>query len=369
MPKTLIPDVDLLLPHKERFTDDNAGAVSTVVYGLAHDDYAKSHQNITIFGSQIDTPKSDIHYHGLQTNKWFWQSRNKALGQAYLREQRAPDIIEVHGRPQIALQIAKARPQSKVILYLHNDPRTMKGARETQERIILSKHLAAIVSITDYVKNCFLDGLDKPERYAAAHFVNHLGVNRTIHKPVAKQKRLFMAGRMVEEKGFLEACKGALPVLLSHPDWQICIAGGKHFKNSAPSAYENEIAQLLAPLGERAILLGHQPLSVIQQWQQTSEICIVPSRWQEPGGLTVLEALAAGTALITTQKGGIPEFANGRAMMVTSPDPLLFADAIAHLIENETDREALQQRAWDDFPFTAQAMSQRMTDFRLSLLL
>ena len=369
MPKTLIPDVDLLLPHKERFTDDNAGAVSTVVYGLAHDDYAKSKQNITIFGSQIDTPKSDIHYHGLPTSKWFWQSRNKALGRAYLKEQRAPDIIEVHGRPQIALQIAKARPQSKVILYLHNDPRTMKGARETQERIILSKHLAAIVSITDYVKNCFLDGLDKPERYAAAHFVNHLGVNRTIHKPVAKQKRLFMAGRMVEEKGFLEACKGALPVLLSHPDWQICIAGGKHFKNSAPSAYENEIAQLLAPLGERAILLGHQPLSVIQQWQQTSEICIVPSRWQEPGGLTVLEALAAGTALITTQKGGIPEFANGRAMMVTSPDPLLFADAIAHLIENETDREALQQRAWDDFPFTAQAMSQRMTDFRLSLLL
>ena len=368
MMKTALPVVHLLLPHKERFTDQNAGAVSTVVYELAQDSYAKSKQNITIFGSQIDNPKTNIHYQGLQAKHHFWQSRNKAMGRAYLNEPRNADIIEVHGRPQIALQIAKARPESQVILYLHNDPRTMKGAREPSERITLAKHLSAIVSITDYVQNCFLDGLDEATAYRAIYFVNHLGVNRTLNKPMPKKKRVFMAGRMVEEKGFLEACKGALPVLLSHPEWEICIAGGKHFTSSTRSAYENELAELLAPLGNRATLLGHQPLSIVQQWQQTSEICIVPSRWQEPGGLTVLEALAAGTALITTKKGGIPEFANGRAKIVTSPDPLLFADAIACLIENETARKELQQRAWDDFPFTAQAMSQRMTDFRLSLL-
>lgn len=368
MTKNALPVVDLLIPHKERFTDQNAGAVSTVVYELAQDSYAKSKQNITIFGSHIDNPKSNVQYQGLKAEHRFWQSRNKSLARAYLKERRTADIIEVHGRPQIALQIAKVRPESQVILYLHNDPRTMKGARTTSERIILSKHLAAIVSITDYVKQCFLDEIDDPTAYHAIHFVNHLGVNRVIDKPKPKKKRLFMAGRMVQEKGFLEACKGALPVLFDHPDWEICLAGGRDFNNSARSAYEDEIEKLLSPLGDRALLLGHQPLSAVREWQQTSEICIVPSLWQEPGGLTVLEALAAGTALITTAKGGIVEFATGRAKIVTSPDPILFADAIAHLIENESARKALQQRAWEDFPFTAQAMSQRMTDFRHTLL-
>ena len=33
-------------------------------------------------------------------------------------------------------------------------------------------------------------------------------------------------------------------------------------------------------------------------------------------GLTGLEALAAGSALLTTDRGGIPEYASGRAVMI-----------------------------------------------------
>ena len=45
-------------------------------------------------------------------------------------------------------------------------------------------------------------------------------------------------------------------------------------------------------------------------------ISIVPSLWEEPAGLTVLEALAAKSALITTNKGGISEVAKGKSIII-----------------------------------------------------
>ena len=72
----------------------------------------------------------------------------------------------------------------------------------------------------------------------------------------------------------------------------------------------------------------------------------------------VLEALAVGSALLTTRRGGIPEVAEGRAHIVDNPDMASFADAIDRLISDQTYRETLQDLAWQDFPFTASRMAE-----------
>ena len=364
-------DVDLLLPHKERFTTQNAGAVSTIIYALALQQTTHNKQNVTIFGTPSDTPKQGVAFQGLTPRHFRWQSRNIGMAKAYLHHlkttNRSPDIVEVHGRPQVALYIAKARPDLKVILYLHNDPRSMKGAKTASERIMLAHKLAGIMSVSEYVKSCFLDGLGAEEDYPARIFVNLSGVTRLVSAPQKRKKQLFIASRMVPEKGILEACLGAVPVLTDHGDWQICLAGSKTFEDGALSPYETLIKDALAPLGDRAIMLGHQPLAQVRALQQTSEICLVPSRWEEPAGLTVLEALSAATALITTKRGGIPEYATGRAILLDEATPSHFEAAIRHLIEDPSARAALQQHAWDDYPFSAEKMSQCAADFRDSL--
>ena len=364
--------IDLLLPHKERFTEQNAGAVSTVVHDLARHISAADKQTLTIFGTDVETPKKDVSFIGLTPRRFFWQSRNLAMADAYLAmlkdTGRHPDIVEVHGRPQVAMALAKARPDLKITLYLHNDPRDMKGAKTAQERMMLARKLAGVFCITHYVKNCFEDELGTMSDYRAQVVVNHLGVTPAKTSAKKREKRIFMAGRMVPEKGFLEACKGAIPVLAEHKDWQICLAGGKSFHEAPPSAYEKELRALLAPLGARASILGHQPLEKVRALQQTSEICIVPSLWQEPGGLTVLEALSAGAALITTNRGGIPEFATGRAVIVSPDSPLAFSDAIAELVSSPQVRAKWQKRAKADTSFTAAEMSKRAANYRIALL-
>ena len=71
----------------------------------------------------------------------------------------------------------------------------------------------------------------------------------------------------------------------------------------------------------------------------------------------VLEALAAGGALLTTRRGGIPEVAEGRAHIVDTPDVEGFASALQRLVADQSYRETLQRAAWQDFPFTAARMA------------
>ena len=47
-----------------------------------------------------------------------------------------------------------------------------------------------------------------------------------------------------------------------------------------------------------------------------ADIAVLPSMWEEPFGLTVVEAMAAGLPLITTRSGGIPEICEGVATIV-----------------------------------------------------
>ncbi len=60
-------------------------------------------------------------------------------------------------------------------------------------------------------------------------------------------------------------------------------------------------------------------------------IVAVPSRWQEPFGLTALEAMACGAALIATRRGGLPEVAGDAALYVDPDEPAGLAEAIIRL--------------------------------------
>ena len=48
------------------------------------------------------------------------------------------DIVEIHNRPIMVEDFAK-NISSKIILYLHNDPKTMKGSKTKNEKLLMTK--------------------------------------------------------------------------------------------------------------------------------------------------------------------------------------------------------------------------------------
>jgi glycosyltransferase involved in cell wall biosynthesis len=65
-----------------------------------------------------------------------------------------------------------------------------------------------------------------------------------------------------------------------------------------------------------------------------ASVACVPSRWQEPLGLTAVEAMAAGTPVVATRVGALPEVVahNETGLVVDPHDPQALADALDRLV-------------------------------------
>ena len=369
---TLLPTtkIDILLPAKERFNPSNAGAISGVVRDLVlASQVAKQYR---ILGTAVANPLMPEYFTGLLTKKCWLSGHNIRLAAAYLElieNTGAPDLVEVHNRCQVARYLAKKKPGLRICLYLHNDPRQMRAGRSVAERRYLLQNMAGIICVSDYIQKCFLDGLDDCDDLASKVGVARNGAYRWLKKPPVKENLILLAGRMVPEKGILECATAIARVLPHHPGWDLIIAGARRFEVSAPGSYEDQIAKIIAPLGTRAKMLGFIPITEMRNWQARSAISACPSLWHDPMPKAVLESLAAGCALLTTRRGGIPEVADGRALIIDSPSVENFANGFDRLLTDAEFRQNLQNTAWQDFPFTDIAMADTADHLRHTALM
>ena len=144
MPLTSVspaPKIDILLPAKERFSPSNAGAISGVVRDLVQ--ASRAAKQFRIIGTDVETSLMPDHFTGLLPKMRWLNGHNIGLAAAYLdliHKTGAPDLVEVHSRCHVARYLAQKRPSLNVTLYLHNDPRQMKGGRSVSERRYLLKN-------------------------------------------------------------------------------------------------------------------------------------------------------------------------------------------------------------------------------------
>jgi glycosyltransferase involved in cell wall biosynthesis len=95
-------------------------------------------------------------------------------------------------------------------------------------------------------------------------------------------------------------------------------------------------------LKDRIVFTGFVSYEKIPDYLQLADIAVLPSMWEEPFGLTVVEAMAAGLPLITTRSGGIPEICEGVATIVERDDIVNnLAQAILDLYEHPEKRKQM----------------------------
>ena len=347
-----------LLPVKEAYTVSNAGAVALNVNdGFTGSKYASQ---ASIFGRADEGEMlGAVPYAGLPLKKAWLSGRNIGLANGYLdhiKKAGMPDMLEVHGRLQVAAHIGKKRPELKMALWLHNDPRGMKGGKAKADRQFLLDRMSMIFCVSNYLRQCFLEGLTVTPESEAKVTVIPIAADRMLKTFPVKDKLITIVGRMVPEKGMLESARALSLVLPSFPDWSVKFIGAQRFETAKKSAYEQAIATALAKIQSQSEMTGFISSSAKQDLQDRSAIVLAPSQWQEPAGRVVIEALATGAALITTRRGGIPEYAEGRAVLLDRGDEGELAEALHRMISDENWRHKWQKKAWADYPFTVANM-------------
>ena len=146
--------ISILLPYKENYSPEYAGAVSLFIKSVSDNSLFK--KEITIFGSTNFEKKLSKNYINIPLNKRFLSSQSKDYVDKFVKLQLVdkPEIIEVHNRPIYIKKLVNLK--SKLVLYFHNDPVTMDGSRTNSERIFLLNNCEKIIFNSEWSKKQFL---------------------------------------------------------------------------------------------------------------------------------------------------------------------------------------------------------------------
>lgn len=209
-----------------------------------------------------------------------------------------------------------------------------------------------------------MDGVIATSAAAASYLmvpaqVIHHGVDTDLYRPPVDRTALFTAsglpgkygigcfGRVRAQKGtdiFVEAMCRLLP---RYPDFSAVIIGG--VRPDQRAFLQGLQARVdAAGLTERIRFLGELPIGDVPPWYQRITIYAFTSR-NEGFGLTLLEAMASGNALVATRAGAANQVViDGRTGILVPPgDVDALAAALERLMRNPRETDAMGQRARD----------------------
>ena len=301
---------------------------------------APGFRTLVLGGAQSGPTFPEVPFQAIRPAFWFPGNINLrfVVGMIGTLRRVRPALIEVHNRPEIALALAGLFPRIPVGLMLHNDATDMRAARSAPRATGLLRRLRPVMASSDWLARRFMEGLDPAAgRVEVLHNCIDLAA---VPPPVERDNVILFAGRVVADKApdvFIAACALALPSL---PGWRAEIIGADGM--SATSRETDYVRQIRAQAASAGVeMIGYRDHPLVLEAMTSAAIVVVPSRWNEPFGLTALEAIACGAPLIVSPRGGLPEVAGDAAVYAEPDAPGEIAAAILALAADPARRAAL----------------------------
>lgn len=254
------------------------------------------------------------------------------------------DLVIVENRPGFILKLKK-RIEAKFVLHLHNDFLNP----ETRESFSIFAGFDGIISVSDFitkrVRQIEANSSKCKTVYNAIDLKRFLTATAKQRSAVGLSDKDFVIvyiGRLTKEKGILQLIQ-AIKQINDIPNLRLMIIGASAYrKDMRPTPFIKQLELESTPIRDRVIFTGFIDYEQIPSYLKTANVSVIPSMWDEPFGLTVVEAMAAGLPLITTRSGGIPEICEGVATIVDRANVIdNLAKAILDLYQHSEKREQM----------------------------
>ena len=343
-------NIAILLPYKENFSRNSAGAVSIFVNDTNQLSIFK--KNIKVYGSTKDriTLKN---YTNINLKKNFFYSTTAQYIKKFIKltKNEKVDILEVHNRPNYIDYLDNIF-KCKKILYFHNDPQDMQGSKSIDQRINLLNKADKIVFNSNWSKSRFLESLPDTLNFDKISVIHQSTSNVKINFKKKKNIISFI-GKLNTSKGYDVFGEAILKILDTHPNWKSIVIG-------------DEPREKLNFKHKNLKQLGYKKNTYVLNKLKEVSISVVPSKWDEPFGRSSLEAASRGCALIISNTGGLNETTKDALIIknITAKD---IYKKIDYLIKNKGFRQNLQKNAYKNFKLTNQHSSKLIDNLRTKL--
>ena len=237
-------------------------------------------------------------------------------------------VIENHSTLFMALKKFKnyKKYEGRYYYHLHNIVTNDYGCKE------IIGNCNTVIGVSNYINGTlkkFLEGSD--------HNNYILGVEDVV---------FLFCGRFNEEKGIRELLK-AFEMMTKNA--KLLIVGGYYYGSGMISPFEQEMYKLVEEkLKDKVQFTGQVEYNMMPEIYAIADVVVIPSMWDDPAPLTVIESLSSGKALITTDSGGIPEYADSDTSIILRRDNRIInklTESMDILVEDVSRRKNMEQAA------------------------
>ena len=277
---------------------------------------------------------------------------------------RGVDVVHVTNFSQFVPPIARHNPSARIVLHMQCEWLTQLDPALIAPRLAAchaisgcSRFIADEVarSFPDQAAKCFAlyNGVDL-ERFAAS------GARNKTRGP-----HLLFVGRLSPEKGVHVLLEAFLKLAASHPELSLeligpdvsapyefivalsddpLVRGLARFYSGGRRAYADALRSMVpAELAGRVRFRPELPQAELADAFRRADVFVFPSTWQEPFGMPVAEAMAAGLPVVATRGGGLTELVEHERtglLIERDDDATGLAAALERLIADPETRRA-----------------------------
>jgi Glycosyltransferase len=247
-------------------------------------------------------------------------------------------ILENHPSLYLALSNRNMKKyQGNVYLHLHND---FNFDFRCRNKILKTTE---IICISDYIRKSFWNSYPeyKGKFSILYNCINTNNFSYKLYNDKQKESKkklglkndqtvVLFSGRLTKEKGILAVLDAFSKVKTAN--LKLLIVGGYYYNTGMESSYSTEMQDLIALKEKDIIFTGYIDYYDMPGIYAAADFTILPSLWEEPAGLTILESMAMGLPVITTISGGIPEYIGPNCGFLLERDERL-VDNIAYYMD------------------------------------
>ena len=191
---------------------------------------------------------------------------------------------------------------------------------------------AAVIAVSAFTKSQVVSLLGvEPSK---VHVVHH-GIRRLDLPAVAREPVILSVGAIQKRKNIARLVEAFETV---DPAWRLVLAGSCGY-----GATEIRARIEKSPARGRISVPGYVSPAELAAWYARAQIFAFPSL-DEGFGMPVLEAMAAGVAVVTANRSALPEVAGEAAIQVEPESVEALGQALRDLTRNEELRRELVQR-------------------------
>ena len=233
------------------------------------------------------------------------------------------DYVIIENKPEFSLTLRKYI-KGKLIFHSHNDflNKDTKHAKE------ILKSYDCIYALSEYICNriCEIDEQEGKKKVKLLY--NGVDTKKFENPPMKEiqeiKKKLKLSqddivilytGRLVEEKGIKELIQAFNK--LNNDKLKLIITGDINPRNYKLKMFVHELKKI-SNKNKNIIFTGYINYHKIPLYYNIADVGVIPSIWEEPFALTVIEHLAAGHPVIVSNSGAMPELVNNNVAIVVN---------------------------------------------------